>query len=81
MPAMDFNDSPEDAAWREECRAWLEANAPAVATEGPRDIGSFEPRGDDYLGRAKRWQAMKFDAGFARITWEPEFGGRNGTTM
>jgi alkylation response protein AidB-like acyl-CoA dehydrogenase len=24
---------------------------------------------------------MKFDAGFARITWEPEFGGRNGTTM
>ena len=29
----------------------------------------------------KRWQAMKFDAGFARITWEPEFGGRNGTTM
>ena len=24
---------------------------------------------------------MKFDAGFARITWEPEYGGRNGTTM
>jgi alkylation response protein AidB-like acyl-CoA dehydrogenase len=24
---------------------------------------------------------MKFDAGFARITWEPEFGGRNGTTV
>ena len=24
---------------------------------------------------------MKFDAGFARITWEPEFGGRNGTSM
>ena len=81
MPAMDFNDSPEDAAWREECRAWLEANAPAVATKEPRNIGSFEPSGDDYLARAKRWQAMKFDAGFARITWEPEFGGRNGTTM
>ena len=29
----------------------------------------------------KRWQALKFDAGFARITWEPEFGGRNGTSM
>ena len=41
----------------------------------------MEIGGGDYLERAKRWQAMKFDAGFARITWEPEFGGRNGTTM
>ena len=81
MPAMDFNDSPEELAWRAECRAWLEANAPAVAGTGPRGVGPFEPTGDDYLARAKRWQAMKFDAGFARITWEPEYGGRNGTTM
>src|SRR6476660_8010288 len=64
MPAMDFNDSPEDAAWREECRAWLEANAPAVASKERGSVGSFEPTGADYLPRAKRWQAMKFDAGF-----------------
>ena len=25
---MDFNDSPEEAAYRAEVRAWLEANAP-----------------------------------------------------
>ena len=31
---MDFNDSPEEAAWRTECRAWLEANAPTVAGSG-----------------------------------------------
>ena len=24
---MDFKDSPEDAAWREEVRTWLDANA------------------------------------------------------
>jgi alkylation response protein AidB-like acyl-CoA dehydrogenase len=81
MPPMDFNDSAEEAAWRRECREWLEANAPAVAGKGPRDIGFTEPTGDDYLPRAKRWQALKFDAGLARITWEPEYGGRNGTTM
>jgi alkylation response protein AidB-like acyl-CoA dehydrogenase len=81
MPTMDFNDSPEEDAWRAEYREWLEANAPAVATKGPRDVGFSEPTGDDYLDRAKRWQAMKFDAGFVRITWEPQFGGRNGTTM
>ena len=41
----------------------------------------MEIGGGDYLDRAKRWQAMKFDAGFARITWEPEYGGRNGTNV
>lgn len=76
---MDFNDTPQEAAWREEFRAWLDENAPKVAGAAPeRDM---EIGGGDYLERAKRWQAMKFDAGLARITWEPEYGGRNGTTM
>ena len=78
---MDFNDSPEEAAWRAECRTWLEANAPTVAGNDPNADTMFEAGGADYLDRARRWQALKFDAGFARITWEPEFGGRNGTTM
>src|SRR4249920_2013959 len=78
---MDFNDSPEEAAWRAECRAWLEVNTPAVMGDAPDEGGMFETGGPEYFERAKRWQAMKFDAGFARITWEPEFGGRNGTTM
>jgi len=77
---MDFNDSPEEAAWRAECREWLAANAPAVAGPNGAESSMFEPGGPDYLERARRWQALKFDAGFARITWEPEFGGRNGTT-
>jgi alkylation response protein AidB-like acyl-CoA dehydrogenase len=77
---MDFNDSAEEAAWRAEYRAWLEQNAPAVVGPPPEramEIGSTP----DYLVRAKKWQATKFDAGFARITWEPEFGGRNGSSM
>src|SRR3954470_11819891 len=78
---MNFNDSPEEAAWRAECRAWLEANAPTVAGPAGEDGTMFEPGGAEYLERARSWQALKFDAGFARITWEPEFGGRNGTTM
>ncbi|MDQ1379843.1 MAG: hypothetical protein QOJ71_562 [Actinomycetota bacterium] len=76
---MDFNDTPEEAAWREEFRAWLEENAPEFTGQPPEH--DMEIGGGDYLGRAKRWQAAKFDAGFARITWEPEFGGRNGTTV
>jgi alkylation response protein AidB-like acyl-CoA dehydrogenase len=41
----------------------------------------MEPGSDEYLERAKKWQALKFDHGFARLTWEPEFGGRNATSM
>jgi len=78
---MDFNDSPEEAAWRAECREWLETNAPTVAGSDSDEGTMFEPGGAEYLARARRWQVLKFDAGFARITWEPEFGGRNGTTM
>jgi alkylation response protein AidB-like acyl-CoA dehydrogenase len=76
---MDFNDSPEEAAWRVEYREWLEANAPPFA--GARPTRDFDIGGEGYLERARSWQATKYEAGFARITWEPEFGGRNGTTM
>jgi alkylation response protein AidB-like acyl-CoA dehydrogenase len=76
---MDFNDTAEEAAWRTEFRAWLEEQAPKVAGKAPEH--NMEIGGGDYLERAKRWQAMKYDAGLARITWEPEFGGRNGTTV
>jgi alkylation response protein AidB-like acyl-CoA dehydrogenase len=77
---MDFNDTKEEAAWRAEYREWLDANAPTVA--GPLPLRAMEiGETPDYLARAKKWQALKFDAGLARITWEPEFGGRNGTAM
>jgi alkylation response protein AidB-like acyl-CoA dehydrogenase len=80
---VDFNDDPEEAAWRAECRDWLEEHAPAVAGRSDADTaeGYELPSGGDYLDRARRWQATKFDAGLARITWEPEYGGRNGTSM
>ena len=46
---MDFNDSPEEATWRAECRDWLEANAPSVVSAGERASAMFEPGGADYL--------------------------------
>ena len=58
---MDFNDTAEEAAWRAEFRAWLEENAPKVIGTPPEH--DMEIGGGDYLDRAKRWQAMKFDAG------------------
>jgi alkylation response protein AidB-like acyl-CoA dehydrogenase len=67
---MDFDDTSEEAAWRSECDRWLTENLPRL------DDAPGDP-----IGRAKAWQAIKFDAGLAKITWEPEYGGRNGTAM
>ncbi len=71
---MDFNDTPEEAAFRAETRAWLEANAPR------RDPNDKRPRRemstDELVARAKEWQAKKAEAGFAALTWPVEYGGR-----
>ncbi len=77
---MDFNDSPTEAAFRNEVRAWLQANA-EPRTGPPEHI--FTLRGDEaeYVRRAKVWQAKKHDAGYAAIHWPKEDGGGGGTPM
>ncbi|MCC7078101.1 MAG: acyl-CoA dehydrogenase family protein [Acidimicrobiia bacterium] len=79
---MDFNDTPEEEAWRERCRAWLEGNAPSRKAD-TGGVSLFGEMSDDaaHVARAKEWQAKKFDAGFAAITWPEEYGGTNGTPM
>ena len=76
---MDFNDTPEEAAFRKEVRAWLDANA----TRKSDDKASFRARNDDpeLLKKAKAWQDKKAAAGYARITWPKEWGGRGGTPI
>lgn len=78
---MDFQDTPEEAAFRAEARAWLEANA-APRRDG-QDGGLFAERSDEaaYLARSREWQAKKYDAGWAGITWPKEYGGRGGTPI
>ena len=76
---MDFNDTPEEAAFRKEVRAWLDANA----TRKSDDKQSFRARNDDpeLLKKAKAWQDKKAKAGYARITWPKEYGGRGGSPI
>ena len=74
---MDFNDSPEEAAFRAKARAWLEANAPkrdASKSTGRRGAA-------DEMADGKAWQAKKAEAGYACITWPKEWGGGGGTPM
>ncbi len=72
---MDFNDTPEEAAFRAEARAFLKANLPEKKQAGGRE------RGEEFLKRAKAWQKTKAQGGFAQITWPKAVGGRGGTPM
>ncbi len=68
---MDFNDTPEEAKFREEARAWLKDNVPK-----PQEL-----EGKNYIEQAKLWQKRKYDAGWACITWPKEFGGRGASAI
>src|SRR5215469_15438671 len=76
---MDFDDTPEEAAFRAEVQAWLTANAP----QGRRNRGDEARLGpvQGNLDEARAWQAKKAAKGYARITWPKELGGLGGTAI
>ncbi|MGH6993421.1 MAG: acyl-CoA dehydrogenase family protein, partial [Caulobacteraceae bacterium] len=73
---MNFNDTPEEAAYRAKVRAWLDVNAP---TRGARPSDPLSDEGDD-LAPARAWQRKKAEAGYACITWPKEWGGAGGAS-
>ncbi|MBX9702001.1 MAG: acyl-CoA dehydrogenase family protein [Acetobacteraceae bacterium] len=76
---MDFSDTPQEAAFRAEARAFLDANAEPLT--GTNAITRGRVADDVLLQRAAEWQAKKADAGFAVITWAKEHGGRAGSPI
>src|SRR5574341_54607 len=77
---MDFNDTPEEAKFRAEARAWLDANAERLKP-GERSPGLEGRTQPGTIKRAQAWQAKKADAGWACITWPKEYGGRGATAI
>ena len=79
---MDFNDTPAEAKFRTEVRAWLDANAkPKSATGFSAENPRFQRNEAEALKIAKAWQAKKAAKGYARVTWPKENGGLGGTPM
>ena len=73
---MDFNDTAEEAEFRAEARAFLSQHLK------PKTAGALRSGGrEDFIDRAKAWQKIKAEGGFAQITWPKEMGGRGGTVM
>jgi alkylation response protein AidB-like acyl-CoA dehydrogenase len=70
---VDLNDTPEQAAYREKVRGWLEqhkAQAPAARSTraGAED--------ESYLAARRAWQGRLAEGGLAGVTWPQEFGGQ-----
>ncbi len=76
---MDFNDTPEEAAFRTAVRTWLEANTRRRATGERPNRARLKDK--DAIAEAKAWQAKKAAAGFACITWPKAVGGRGGSPI
>ena len=76
---MDFDDTAEEAAFRAEARAFLAGNADLKSKAQPVSRGRNIDA--DEIKRAKAWQAKKYDAGFAGITWPKRWGGREGSPI
>jgi alkylation response protein AidB-like acyl-CoA dehydrogenase len=67
---VDLNDTPEQAAYREEVRAWLAANK----ADAPPRGGSMDDA--TYVNARRAWQRKLAEAGLAGVTWPTEYGGR-----
>ncbi len=68
---MDFEDTPEEAAFRAEARAFLDAHAPPG--------GLRRERGPDLaasVARQRAWQRLLHEHGWSVPSWPAEWGGR-----
>jgi alkylation response protein AidB-like acyl-CoA dehydrogenase len=73
---MDFTYQPEAEAFRVEIRAWLDEHL-TDELRGANVLG-----GDaDSVERARTWNQLLADAGYAAIAWPPEWGGRGAGVM
>lgn len=73
---MNFDDTPEQAAFRAQAVAFLSANA-TLKSEAP----SRKESEADLVRRARAWQKLKADNGWACLSWPVEYGGRGATPM
>ena len=81
---MNFDDTPEEAEFRASVRRWLEDNAEPGAGRDPAQrylSDAFSADEAEHIRASKAWQRKLYDAGWAGITWQAEYGGRGGTTL
>ena len=70
---MDLDDTPEQAAYRAQVRAWLdEHKSEAPVLDGP---GALQDESEIIAAR-RAWQGKLAEGGLAGVTWPKEYGGQ-----
>ena len=74
---MDLGFTPEEEAFRQEVRTWLDHNLPAdwahAASGGYRE--------EEETGLQREWQRRLYEAGWLKLGWPKDAGGRNATPV
>jgi alkylation response protein AidB-like acyl-CoA dehydrogenase len=80
---MNFDDTPQEAAFRTEARAWIDANAPREFEEelSKASLGRIKLLKHDIVEVAKAWQKKKSEARWVCLHWPKEYGGRGATAI
>jgi alkylation response protein AidB-like acyl-CoA dehydrogenase len=69
---VDFRDTPEEAAFRAEARAWIEREKPPWSEAGgPPSLARRER-----LEELREWSRRMWEAGYAGLPWPREYGGQ-----
>jgi alkylation response protein AidB-like acyl-CoA dehydrogenase len=68
---MDLTLNPDEEAFRDEVRAWLEENHPGDEPDGEEEKFLFR----------RAWQRKLHEGGWAGISWPKEYGGRGATLI
>jgi alkylation response protein AidB-like acyl-CoA dehydrogenase len=70
---MDLNDTPEQAGYRTQVRAWLEQHKDeAPVLQGPGALHDEQ----EIIAARRAWQGKLAEAGLAGVTWPGEYGGQ-----
>lgn len=70
---MDLDDTPEQAAYRAQVRAWLQQHkAQAPILQGP---GALQEESEIIAAR-RAWQGRLAEGGLAGVTWPKDYGGQ-----
>lgn len=74
---MDFSYPPDVERFRSELRDWLAQNLTVELVAARRPTG----RDDAAFEMLRAWNATMADAGWAAVSWPPEYGGRGATVL
>jgi acyl-CoA dehydrogenase len=78
---MDFDDTPEEATFRQKAYDWLSQNAKPLPPDATGPVMLGEREDDATIAECKKWQAAKAEGGWACLTWPKEYGGQGLTSM